>query len=89
MFIQRYPAHGFHPDQSRLTQAPTGSTALLQTQAETSVTPDTSGEWASGADVDPEFDQTPEVEEAVEKRFRTLLRHLALEGERRGWQPWL
>lgn len=89
MFIQRYPARGSRPDWPTLTQAPTGSPALLQTQAETSLTQNTSGEWASGADVDPEFDQTPAVEEAVEKRLRTLLRHLALEGERRGWQPWL
>jgi hypothetical protein len=87
IFIQRYPAHGSHPDQSRLTQDLPAATAWLQAQPDTIVTPGALGPWEGDAETQPE--ETPQMEEFVEKGLRQLLRRLALEGERRGWQPWL
>jgi hypothetical protein len=44
---------------------------------------------ASDSDAETQQEETSEMEELVEKRLRHLLRRLALEGERRGWPPWL
>jgi len=87
MFIQRYPAHGARPGQSWLTAAPPVATAWLQAQPDTLPTPGVLGACDGDAETRPEG--TPQMEEFVEKGLRQLLRRLALEGERRGWQPWL
>jgi hypothetical protein len=87
VFIQRYPAHGARPGQSGLAPAPSAATAWLQAQPDTMVTPGVLGACDGGAETQPE--ETPPMEEWVEKGLRQLLRRLALEGERRGWQPWL
>jgi hypothetical protein len=86
-FIQRYPAHRSRPGQSWLTPDLPAATAWLQAQPDTIGTPGVLSACDSDAETPPE--ETPQMEEFVENGLRQLLRRLALEGERRGWQPWL
>lgn len=86
--IQTQPVGGFH--QVAVTA---GHPASLQTRPEEAATTQAPGSAVSD-ELEPavasetDVERGADVEDLVDKVLRKLMRRLAIEGERRGWQRW-